>query len=218
MSKFGLFGWDDSMLVIFAGLPGTGKSTLCHALAAYAPGVVLNKDVIRHAVFGAATDYTRQQDDLCGSMMLAAAEYLLRRNRELHVYLDGRTFSRKYQLRPVIELAKRLSVPWRILHCICSDEVANRRLKRGGHHLARNRTFGLYKRMQARFEPIAFQHLTIDTDLPLQQSLARAVSYLGLSAPAPATADGELQASTADVGSSRDIRLANGISSTPDEK
>ena len=206
------------MLVIFAGLPGTGKSTLCHALAAYAPGVVLNKDVIRHAVFGAATDYTRQQDDLCGSMMLAAAEYLLRRNRELHVYLDGRTFSRKYQLRPVIELAKRLSVPWRILHCICSDEVANRRLKRGGHHLARNRTFGLYKRMQARFEPIAFQHLTIDTDLPLQQSLARAVSYLGLSAPAPATADGELQASTADVGSSRDIRLANGISSTPDEK
>ena len=138
------------MLVIFSGLPGTGKSTLCHALAAYAPGVVLNKDVIRHAVFGAATDYTRQQDDLCGSMMLDAAEYLLRRNRELHVYMDGRTFSRKYQLRPVIELAERLSVPWRILHCICSDEVANRRLKHGGHHLARNRTFGLYKRMQAR--------------------------------------------------------------------
>lgn len=218
MSKSGLAGWDDSMLVIFSGLPGTGKSTLCHALAAYAPGVVLNKDVIRHAVFGAATDYTRQQDDLCGSMMLSAAEYLLRRNRELHVYLDGRTFSRKYQLRPVIELAERLSVPWRILHCICSDEVANRRLKRGGHHLARNRTFGLYKRMQARFEPIAFQHLTIDTDLPLQRSLARAVAYLGLPAPEPGTADAELQASAPGMDSSRDTRLADGTLSSPGEK
>ncbi|MGA2962177.1 MAG: AAA family ATPase, partial [Candidatus Korobacteraceae bacterium] len=74
------------MLVIFSGLPGTGKTTLCHSLAAYAPGAVLNKDVIRQAVFGSAhTDYSRQQDDLCGSMMLNAAEYLLRKNRSLHV-------------------------------------------------------------------------------------------------------------------------------------
>ncbi|MGD0973243.1 MAG: ATP-binding protein [Candidatus Korobacteraceae bacterium] len=174
----------DSMLVIFSGLPGTGKSTLCHALAAYAPSAVLNKDVIRQAVFGAAhTDYSRQQDDLCGSMMLAAAEYLLRKNRPLHVYLDGRTFSRKYQLRAAIELAERLAVPWRILHCACSDEVAKRRLKRAGNHLARNRDYRLYKRIQANFEPIAFEHLTINTDLPLRASLAQAAAYLGLAFP-----------------------------------
>jgi adenylylsulfate kinase len=175
------------MLVILSGLPGTGKSTLCHALVAYAPGAVLNKDVIRQAVFGAATDYSRQQDDLCGSMMLAAAEYLLRKNRELHVYLDGRTFSRRYQLRPAIKLAERLSVPWRILHCVCSDEVAKHRLQPGGHHLARNRNFRLYKRMQASFEPIAFEHLTINTDQPMNESLAQAAAYLGLSAPVQAT-------------------------------
>jgi predicted kinase len=176
------------MLVIFSGLPGTGKSTLCHALAAYAPSAVLNKDVIRQAVFGAAhTDYSRQQDDLCGSMMLAAAEYLLRQNQSLHVYLDGRTFSRKCQLRAAIELAERLAVPWRILHCECSDEVAKRRLKQARNHVARNRTFKLYQRIQANFEPIVFEHLTINTNLQIKDSLARAAAYLGLSAPTRAT-------------------------------
>lgn len=171
------------MLVILSGLPGTGKTTLCHALRALAPGVVLNKDVIRQAVFGAATDYSRQQDDLCGSMMLGAADYLLRKNRERYVYLDGRTFSRTYQLRSAIEVAERLSVAWRILHCVCSDEVARRRLKYGVHHPAQNRNFTLYKRLQARFEPIAFAHLTLNTDLPMSESLARAAAYLGLPAP-----------------------------------
>ena len=100
------------MLVIFSGLPGTGKSTLCNALAAHMPGAVLNKDVIRQAVFGAAyTDYSRRQDDLCGSMMLAAAEYLLRKNRSLHVYLDGRTFSRQYQLGPPSSLPSGCRFP-----------------------------------------------------------------------------------------------------------
>jgi adenylylsulfate kinase len=116
-------------------------------------------------------------------MMLAAAEYLLRANQSLHVYLDGRTFSRKYQLRAAVDLAERLAVPWRILHCSCSDEVAKRRLKHAGNHLARNRSFRLYKRIQANFEPIAFEHLTVNTDLPLKESLARAVAYLGLAPP-----------------------------------
>jgi predicted kinase len=171
------------MLVILSGLPATGKSTLCHALAAYAPSALLNKDVIRLAVFGGHIDYSHQQDDLCGSMMFAAAEYLLRKNRSLYVYLDGRTFSRECQLRAAVDLAERLAVPWRILYCVCSDEVAERRLKHAGHHLAQNRSFTLYKQIQADFEPIAFEHLMINTDLPLKDSLARAAAYLGLNPP-----------------------------------
>jgi adenylylsulfate kinase len=138
-------------------------------------------------------------------MMLAAAEYLLRKNRGLHVYLDGRTFSRTYQLRPAVGLAERLSIPWRILHCVCSDEVAQRRLQRGGHHLARNRNFGLYKRMQASFQPIAFEHLTINTDGPMNESLALAAAYLGLPAPARATeARAGDSTSAPDAGNPRD--------------
>ena len=178
------------MLVIFSGLPGTGKSTLCHALAAYAPSAVLNKDLIRNAVFGAAhTDYSRQQDDLCGSMMLAAAEYLLRQNRSLQ------RFSRWPDFLSRIPTSGRHRTGR-----ASGGSVANSPLcvfRRSGqtpvdrcrNHLARNRTFELYQRIQANFEPIAFEHLTINTDLPLQDSLARAAAYLGLSAPTRATTE-----------------------------
>lgn len=169
------------MLVIMAGLPGSGKSTLCRALAALAPSVVLNKDSIREALFGLAhTDYSREQDDLCGSMMLAAAEYLLSRTRSLRVYLDGRTYSRGEQLRSAVELANRLGVPWRILHCVCPDAVARHRLERAAKHPARNRNFRLYLQIKASFDPIELEHLVLDTSRPPEACASDAASYLSL--------------------------------------
>ena len=43
------------MIVIMAGLPGTGKSTLARALAQRLAGAVLDKDEIRAALFAAGT-------------------------------------------------------------------------------------------------------------------------------------------------------------------
>jgi predicted kinase len=184
------------MLIILCGLPGSGKSTLAHALAGRSASAVLDKDAIRAAVFGAAhTDYSRAQDDLCGAMMLSAAEYLLRQDPLLRVYLDGRTYSRAGQLQAAVTQARRLAVPWRILHCVCPEEEARRRLQQPlrqtqqwrspgvpetKEHPARNRNFELYQRLKASFEPIAFEHLTIDTSLRLEDCVARAARYLGI--------------------------------------
>ena len=88
------------MLIAMAGLPGTGKSTLATALADALPAVVLDKDKLRTGLIPAEKiEYSRAQDDYVFELLLKAAEYNLNRGR--HVILDGRTFTRRYQVERV---------------------------------------------------------------------------------------------------------------------
>src|SRR5881396_2957258 len=101
------------MIVIMAGLPGTGKSTLAQALAQRLPGAVLDKDEIRAALFQPAhVEYSPAQDDFCQEIMLQTAAYLLAKDAEFHVLLDGRTFSRRYQRERVIEFCRQVGTTW----------------------------------------------------------------------------------------------------------
>ena len=117
------------MLVLMAGLPGTGKSTLSRALAAELCGTVLDKDVIRAALFPPADiEYSTDQDEFVMRVMLKVAGYILRKHPERYVFLDGRTFSRSYQLRRATGYAEAIGQPWRIIECVCSEANARRRL------------------------------------------------------------------------------------------
>ena len=156
------------MLILMAGLPGTGKSTLSRALAAQLGGTVLDKDEIRAALFPPTDiDYSTEQDDFCMGIMLKVAGYLFRKDPSRRVFLDGRTFSRTYQLDRATGFAEALSQPWRILECVCSQETARKRLADGPAHPAANRDFELYLKVKTRFEEISLPKTVIDTDQPL---------------------------------------------------
>ncbi len=170
------------MLIAMAGLPGTGKSTIARGLTQALPAVILDKDPIRTALFPSALiEYTTQQDDFCMQIMLQVAEYLLYKAPTQVVILDGRTFSRCYQLDAVAELAKKLGQPLAIIECICSEATARARLEQDvaqALHVADNRNFALYLAIQARFEPIERPKLVLNTDQDFAQCIERAIAYV----------------------------------------
>ena len=170
------------MIVIMAGLPGAGKSTLARALAERLPGAVLDKDIIRAALFQPAhVEYSLAQDDFCQEIMLQTAAYLLAKDAELHVLLDGRTFSRRYQRERVIEFCRQAGTTWAMLECVCAEQTALRRLAEAvaqNTHPAANRTPELYREIRKAWEPIDQPKLVVDTDENMESSVDRAVHYL----------------------------------------
>ena len=166
--------------VLFAGLPGTGKSTLARALAARLDAAILDKDQVRSALFpGPLTDYTQEQDQVCIRAILEAARYLTERRRAAYIFFDGRTFSTRKQIEEVLGLAAISGADWRILHVTCADVVAEQRLSRSDPaHPAKNRDPELYRRIKDRFEPILQPNLEIDTTAGIEDRLMAALDYL----------------------------------------
>ena len=154
-----------------AGLPASGKSTLCRSLAARLSGTVLDKDKLRSALFEERDiEYSTAQDDLCVGILLEAAAFILEEDSSRFVFLDGRPFSRTYQIESVLKVAAELKQEWRILQCVCKEETARKRLSEhqaSGEHPAANRNYELYERVKQQFEEIKLPKVIIDTNQPL---------------------------------------------------
>jgi len=114
-------------------------------------------------------------------VMLETAGYLLQQDSSRIIFLDGRPFSRRYQIDDVVNAATSLHQSWCILECVCSEDVARQRLEQqamAGKHPAGNRNFQLYLEVKSRFEAITLPKTVIDTGQSLQTCVEQALAAI----------------------------------------
>jgi adenylylsulfate kinase len=109
--------------------------------------------------------------------MLKVAGWIVRRDAQAIVILDGRPFAKKYQVDQVIAFAVWIQTPWKIIECVCPEEVARGRLENATHPAA-DRDFALYRRVKAEWEQIERPKLTVRTQPPAEDLVAKVIAYI----------------------------------------
>lgn len=165
------------MLVILAGLPGTGKTTIAEALERRGWRRV-SRDEVMPRLFGPDTRFgDPAQKRATFQEMLRIAEGLLRQGSR--VLLEGMLFSRRTEVEAARGLAARAGVPFRCLLCACPEATALERIRaQRGAHPATDRDDALYQRSRAAFEPIGGEHRVVDTTRPVEETVKACLAYL----------------------------------------
>ena len=166
------------MLVIFRGLPGTGKSYLARQLVdCRQQFLVLSRDVMRRAVIPRPT-FSDEEKELVDGLIASMAGYLLERGRD--VVIDGMALSAAEGVGRLVREASSRAIPVRIIECACRQETALARIRSDGEaHPAADRGESLYFRVKDRFEPIPYPSLSVDTDGDAAEAIRAILDYLG---------------------------------------
>jgi predicted kinase len=169
----------DQLLVIFRGLPGTGKTSLIKKLISQFPGlVVIDREEIRSKLF-IEPNYIKEENEIVRSVMLVLVDDNLKDCCSL--VIDGMTFGTSASIQPFINHAIKHSVQYKIIECVCSQKTALKRISKdmiSGVHLAKDRNIELYHRVKRKYEEINYTFLRIDTDNPFEINMNEIIDFL----------------------------------------
>ncbi len=165
------------MLIVFRGLPGTGKSHLARALIARRPSLlVLSRDSLRISMIAHPT-FEDDEKALVDELILSMTGFLLARGRD--VVIDGMALSSADQVEQFASAAEGRGATVRIIECACSEETALARIQQDlGTHPAGDRGAPLYFSVKSRFQPLSRPSLQVDTEKPVEDNLAEVLRYI----------------------------------------
>lgn len=171
-------------LIVFAGPPGTGKTSLARSVARELRAVYLDKDTIKDAAMTLGRDLKIERiAELAGPLSYELLVDLARDNLTLGhpVILDSPAGYRTFRDK-VAQLARSSQAQLKMIECICTNEGLLRdRIERRGADLPdyRARDWDTYRREQAEFERLSGQRLIVDTAEQLQINIRKVLNYVG---------------------------------------
>jgi predicted kinase len=150
-------------LVILAGLPGAGKTTMATWLRDEFGFCVASRDVIRAAMFPKCR-FTAAEKDSAYEAMKASIKVMLGQGYD--VVTDGMCFSSADQVEEVRQLALSVGASIDIIECACPISVAQKRVesdRRTDPTVPGDRDAGLVQVVADRFETLPLGTIRIDT-------------------------------------------------------
>ena len=167
-------------LVIFSGLPGTGKSSLAEAVGRHFGIPVFAKDWLEASLLQSELKPTSKEKSLGYAgyellTVLAKRQLMLGQSVILDSVAATKTIRMEWR-----KLTKRYQAEWRVIECVCSDESIHRaRLKvrkrgiPGWHELEWSEVEGV----KNYYVPWRQNRLVLDMANPLKENLAKAKAY-----------------------------------------
>ena len=178
-------------IIVFAGLPLTGKSTLAKFLEAKLKIARLDIDEIRQMLFRHHPLDSETNRELDQAQMRSSWEslYALAANVLLagdSVIVAG-TFSREIQHQQIAFVAENRGATLRIVFCHAPDEVILERMelrKRDKGNSSNLKSMEGYNRVKARYVKISAPDiLESDTSRPIEECLAEIIDFVNQASP-----------------------------------
>ena len=161
--------------IVVAGLPGTGKSYLCHRLAERLPLLILESDALRQILFD-HPNYGPEESARLFRAIHLLIEHLLKKG--IPLALDATNLSegnREY----LYHIAEQLDVKLILVWVEAPDEVVRQRLEersRTAHREDNSQAdWSVYLKMRDSAQPIQRHHFVVDTSRDISPVLMKIV-------------------------------------------
>jgi predicted kinase len=156
----------NAMLILIAGLPGTGKTTIARAFANLTGATHLNSDTIRRGL-GLMGHYSPEdKDKVYHNLLLRAREALLRQE----IVVVDSTFYKEMIREPFCVLAAECGVPLYWVEVQASEQILRQRLSQPRPDSEAD--FQVYQTIRDQSEPLPKDRLIIQSETETPETAA----------------------------------------------